>query len=82
MRDTPNGSHNAPSVGSALPGARAPRLTSSTVEKGFNGIQIQHWGGIFVPRGTPAAVIDRLHGAAQAAMRDDTNLRSQLASAG
>lgn len=54
----------------------------TTAEQGFDGIQIQHWGGLFVPRGTPPAVIDRLHAAAQAAMRDDGTLRSQFASAG
>lgn len=55
---------------------------ATTVEQGFGDIQIQHWGGMFVPRGTPAAVVDRLHAAMQAAMRNDTTLRSQLVSSG
>lgn len=54
----------------------------TTAEQGFGGIRMQHWGGLFAPRGTPPAVIDRLHAAMQAAMRDDATLRSQLASNG
>lgn len=54
----------------------------TTVEQGFGSIRMQHWGGLFAPRGTPPAVIDRLHAALQAAMRDDATLRGQLASNG
>jgi tripartite-type tricarboxylate transporter receptor subunit TctC len=54
----------------------------TTVEQGFGEIRIQHWGGMFAPRGTPVAVLDRLHAAMQSAMSDDATLRSQLATNG
>jgi tripartite-type tricarboxylate transporter receptor subunit TctC len=54
----------------------------TAVEQGFGEIRIQHWGGLFAPRGTPPAVLDRLNAAMQAAMKDDATLRSQLAAAG
>jgi tripartite-type tricarboxylate transporter receptor subunit TctC len=54
----------------------------TTAEQGFADIQIQHWGGLFAPRGTPLAVLDRLHAAMQQAMRQDETLRNQLAGGG
>jgi tripartite-type tricarboxylate transporter receptor subunit TctC len=51
----------------------------TTVDQGFGEIRIQHWGGLFAPRGTPVAVPDRLNAAMQSAMKDDAMLRSQPA---
>jgi tripartite-type tricarboxylate transporter receptor subunit TctC len=33
---------------------------ATTAEQGFPGVLIGHWAGLFAPRGTPRAIIDRL----------------------
>eukprot|EP01036_Dinobryon_divergens_P020255 gene20255-biopygen17803 len=32
----------------------------TTVEQGFPTILMQHWGGIFAPKGTPVTILDRI----------------------
>jgi tripartite-type tricarboxylate transporter receptor subunit TctC len=50
----------------ALP--NAPTLN----EQGMNGFQVVVWHGVYAPKGTPAAVIDRINGAVRAALKDPT----------
>jgi tripartite-type tricarboxylate transporter receptor subunit TctC len=38
----------------------APAIPT-TKEEGFPGVQIGHWAGLFAPKGTPAAVIERMN---------------------
>jgi tripartite-type tricarboxylate transporter receptor subunit TctC len=38
----------------------APSIPT-TKEAGFPGVQIGHWAGLFAPKGTPAAVIERMN---------------------
>jgi tripartite-type tricarboxylate transporter receptor subunit TctC len=42
----------------------------TTAEQGFPSIQMRHWGGYFLPRGTPPEIVDRLRTAISAAVRD------------
>ena len=46
-----------------------PQL-STAVEQGFSELKIAHWAGIHAPRGTPAAILDRVAAAVDAAMKD------------
>ncbi|CAN5339558.1 tripartite tricarboxylate transporter substrate binding protein [soil metagenome] len=46
----------------------------TTVEQGFPTVQMQHWGGIYAPKGTPPAILDRIAGAAQRAYASDPDL--------
>lgn len=46
----------------------------TTTEQGFPTIQMQHWGGVYAPRGTPAAILDRIAAALQKAYRSDPEL--------
>ncbi len=48
------------------------------LESGFAGVRVTTWYGIFAPRGLPAALVARLHGAFVAAAQDAT-LRDRLA---
>ncbi|MGO4330224.1 tripartite tricarboxylate transporter substrate binding protein [Cupriavidus sp. 2TAF22] len=59
---------------------RAPSLPDvpTTVEQGFAGIRMEHWGGIYAPRGTPGPVLDRIAQATQAAFQGDAALRAQF----
>jgi tripartite-type tricarboxylate transporter receptor subunit TctC len=41
----------------------------TTAEQGFPTVRIGHWAGLFAPRGTPQAVIDRLATELQAAVK-------------
>jgi tripartite-type tricarboxylate transporter receptor subunit TctC len=50
----------------ALP--QAPTLD----EQGLKGFQVVVWHGIYVPKGTPAPVIDKLQAAVRAALKDPT----------
>jgi tripartite-type tricarboxylate transporter receptor subunit TctC len=56
----------------------------SMAEAGFPGIEATGWNGIFVPAGTPAAVVDRLHKEIAAILRskemqdDSVNLGYEL----
>ena len=38
-------------------------------EQGFPGIQIGHWAGLFAPKGTPAAIVERMSKELEAAVR-------------
>jgi len=49
----------------------------TTVEQGFPTILMQHWGGIFAPKGTPAAILDRIAEVTIAAYKEDADLTSQ-----
>jgi tripartite-type tricarboxylate transporter receptor subunit TctC len=59
---------------------RVPVLADipTTVEQGFATIQMQHWGGVFAPKGTPAAILDRIAQAMQKAFATDAGLRAQM----
>ncbi|AJG22008.1 Bug family tripartite tricarboxylate transporter substrate binding protein [Cupriavidus basilensis] len=50
----------------------------TTAEQGFAGIRMEHWGGIYAPKGTPAPILDRIAQATQAAFRSDAGLRAQF----
>lgn len=52
----------------------APDLPT-VAEQGFPGFAMPTWNGVFLPRGTPAAVVDTLNGAINAALRDAEVLR-------
>ncbi len=41
-------------------------------EQGMKGFQIGIWHALYVPKGTPKAVVDKLSGALQEALRDDS----------
>jgi tripartite-type tricarboxylate transporter receptor subunit TctC len=62
-----------------LSGARSPVLPDlpTAAEKGLPSIAVYTWTALFVPKGTPASVVIRLHGAAVAAM-EGAGLREQL----
>lgn len=48
-------------------------------EQGFPGIEMNGWYGLFAPRGTPAAVVDRLSASLRAALADGEVQRRILA---
>ncbi|GAB7547917.1 Bug family tripartite tricarboxylate transporter substrate binding protein [Cupriavidus sp. 8B] len=50
----------------------------TTAEQGFAGIRMEHWGGIYAPKGTPAPILDRIAQATQAAFQGDAGLRAQF----
>jgi len=50
----------------------------TTTEQGFPTIQMQHWGGLFAPRGTPPAVLDRIAQALDTAFKTDAAMRAQF----
>ncbi|RZL93523.1 MAG: tripartite tricarboxylate transporter substrate binding protein [Variovorax sp.] len=50
----------------------------TTTEQGFPTIQMQHWGGLFAPKGTPPAVLDRIAQAMDAAFKTDFAMRAQF----
>jgi tripartite-type tricarboxylate transporter receptor subunit TctC len=62
---------------------RAPMLpnVASAFEQGFTGLEASTWFGFFVPKGTPAPVIQRLHDATVAAM-DTPSVQEQALKAG
>ena len=45
-----------------------PSITT-TAEQGYPGVLIGHWAGLFAPKGTPKAVIDRMNAELQAALK-------------
>lgn len=51
---------------------------ATTAEQGFAAIIMQHWGGIFAPRGTPPAVLDRIAAAWNAGYQADPRLRAEF----
>jgi tripartite-type tricarboxylate transporter receptor subunit TctC len=62
-----------------LSSARSRALPNlpTAAEKGLPAVAVSTWTGLFVPVGTPASVVAKLHGAALAAM-DGPGLREQL----
>jgi tripartite-type tricarboxylate transporter receptor subunit TctC len=62
-----------------LSSARSPALPDlpTAAEKGLPAVAVSTWTALFVPRGTPAPAVAKLHGAALAAM-DGPGLREQL----
>ncbi|WP_043420519.1 tripartite tricarboxylate transporter substrate binding protein, partial [Cupriavidus basilensis] len=50
----------------------------TTVEQGFAGIRMEHWGGIYAPKGTPVPILERIAQATQAAFQSDAGLRAQF----
>lgn len=65
-------------------GVTTPRRLSSMPniptldEQGLKGFDVKVWHGIYAPKGTPAAVLDRLNAALRAALQDDM-VRHRLA---
>ena len=51
---------------------------STTAEQGFAAVRMQHWGGVFAPRGTPPAVLDRIAAAWNAGFLADAKLRAEF----
>ncbi len=49
----------------------------TTKEEGFPSVRIGHWAGLFAPKGTPQAIIDKLNDALQAAL-NSKEMRDQL----
>ncbi|MDQ0610937.1 tripartite-type tricarboxylate transporter receptor subunit TctC [Variovorax sp. W1I1] len=49
----------------------------TTVEQGFPTILMQHWGGIFAPKATPTAILDRIAEVTIAAYKEDADLVAQ-----
>ena len=45
--------------------------TPTTAEQGYPTVQIGHWAGLYAPKGTPPAVIERMNAALQAALKSD-----------
>jgi tripartite-type tricarboxylate transporter receptor subunit TctC len=62
---------------------RNPSLPNvpTTTEAGLPAFQAQAWNAIFAPKGTPAAVVERLNAAAAKAL-DDEGVRKRLADLG
>jgi len=46
-------------------------------EQGFNDVFIGHWSGVFAPKGTPEAILDRVNAAVNAALKT-SELRARL----
>ena len=44
---------------------------STTAEQGFPTVQIGHWAGLYAPRGTPEAIIQRMNAELQAALKTE-----------
>jgi tripartite-type tricarboxylate transporter receptor subunit TctC len=55
--------------------------TPTMIESGVPGLSISFWHGLWAPRGTPQAVVDRLDSAVQSALADPT-VRQRLESIG
>ncbi len=51
---------------------------ATSAEQGFAAIRMRHWGGIFAPRGTPPALLDRIAAAWNAGFMADAKLRADF----
>ena len=49
----------------------------TAAEQGFPGVLIGHWSGVFAPRGTPEAILDRMNRAVDTALKS-IELRARL----
>lgn len=60
---------------------RVPELQNvpTMAEAGFPGIQLVAWGGVIAPKGTPAAIIERMNAAIGEALRSPEVVRSNAA---
>lgn len=45
-----------------------PSITT-TAEQGFASVRIGHWAGLFAPKGTPQAIIEKMHAEIQAVLK-------------
>jgi tripartite-type tricarboxylate transporter receptor subunit TctC len=54
---------------------------STTAEQGFPTVQIGHWAGLYAPRGTPEAIIQRMNAELQAALKTE-EVRGKLVPTG
>jgi tripartite-type tricarboxylate transporter receptor subunit TctC len=41
----------------------------TTAEQGYPGVRIGHWAGLFAPKGTPAAIVERMHAELQVVLK-------------
>lgn len=57
-----------------------PDVPTAT-EQGYPNVLIGHWSGIFAPRGTPEAILDKMNKAVDAALQS-TELRARLVTKG
>ena len=57
-----------------------PSISTAT-EQGYPGVLIGHWAGLLAPKGTPAAIIEKMNAALQEALRSKET-RDQLLPAG
>jgi tripartite-type tricarboxylate transporter receptor subunit TctC len=46
----------------------------TAAEQGYPGINIGHWAGLFAPKGTPQAVIDKMNAALQATLKSQETI--------
>ncbi|HEX5212612.1 MAG TPA: tripartite tricarboxylate transporter substrate binding protein [Pseudolabrys sp.] len=53
----------------------------TTAEQGYPAVQIGHWAGLYAPKGTPPALIERVNAALQAALNSD-EVKDKLIKAG
>jgi tripartite-type tricarboxylate transporter receptor subunit TctC len=74
------GKVRALAVGGAKRFPQVPNVPTVS-ESGLPGYEFTTWAGLFVPRGTPKAVIDRLHAEAAKAVAD-TDVREKLLALG
>lgn len=63
---------------------RSPHVPEvpTTAEQGYPNIRIQHWGGLFAPKGTPAAIMDRVARALQSSLQSDAEVRAKFEATG
>ena len=54
---------------------------STAQEQGFKGVLIGHWAGLFAPKGTPPAIVDRMSKELEAAIRS-AEFRDKMVPAG
>ncbi len=53
----------------------------TTASLGFPSVKIEHWAGLFAPKGTPQAIIERMHAEIQAAL-NSKDLQEKLVPSG
>ena len=53
----------------------------TTAEQGYPAVQIGHWAGLYAPKGTPPAVIERMNAELQVALKSD-EVKDKLIKAG
>jgi tripartite-type tricarboxylate transporter receptor subunit TctC len=62
---------------------RFPELPDvpTMIESGFPGLSLWFWAGLWAPAGTPAAIVDKLNAATNAALRS-TEMQASMAKLG